>query len=123
MLPKATTVCLFLTTFGFVWGGTPLYLGQRVPTYSEHASSGAISGKIVRGSSRFNNELITSYNSDIVFKDEEGTGADRLMTPRCRDKLNELARLVKNYWGGAMELRVTEAWDEDDEHSTRLAAL
>jgi hypothetical protein len=55
-------------------------------------------------------------NEDIVFKDEEGTGADRLMTPKLQEKLAILATYVKNAFPGH-RLRVTEAWDENDEHT------
>lgn len=60
----------------------PLYLKQRVPDTEEFSldASGRARGKITRNSSKFNTQLVSCYMSDIVFKDEEGTGADRLMT-------------------------------------------
>ena len=117
MLFGATSLCSCLLTFGLVQGGLPLTLKQKVPDSSESDSSGAISGRIIRGSSRFRDELVHNCNPDIKFKDEEDTGADHYMTPRCRDKLNELAKLVKYQWSG-VRLRVTEAWDETIEHSS-----
>ncbi len=54
-------------------------------------------------------------NPHIVFKNEEGTGADQLMTRRLRRKLNLLAKSVEKEWPG-LRLRVTEAWDENAEH-------
>lgn len=81
------------------------------------AASGASGGVITKGSSRFKSELIRNTNSDIVFKDEERTGADRYMTPRCSQRADTLATLVRQEWPG-IRLRVTEAWDEDAEHSS-----
>lgn len=117
MLFGATSLCSCLLTFGLVQGGLPLTLKQKVPASSESDSSGAISGRIIQGSSRFHDELVHNCNPDIKFKDEEDTGADHYMTPRCRDKLDKLAKLVKNQWFD-VRLRVTEAWDENNEHSS-----
>ena len=93
--------------------------GERVPSgVSESDSSASASNcpnPIVRDSTRFLN-LHENYNSDVVFKDEEGTGADRYMTWRCSYTLASLASLVSSEWSG-VKVRVTEAWDENNEHS------
>lgn len=60
---------------------TPLVFKQHVPNMSEQSlgASGVSEGAISRDSAKFK-KLEFNNNRDIIFKDEEGTGADHVMT-------------------------------------------
>jgi GH24 family phage-related lysozyme (muramidase) len=92
-----------------------LEIGEHVPGASEVATCGAIVKKIRRTDPEFAT-LVRCENGAVRFKDEEGTGADRMMSPRLRDALDKLAAATSLEWPGT-RLRVTEAWDEDNEHA------
>lgn len=74
---------------------TPLVFKQHVPNVSENTinASGLQEGKISRNHEKFK-ELETNYNEDIIFKDDEGTGADRVMTQVSRRKKWTHARSI-----------------------------
>lgn len=88
---------------------------QKVPNKSENEAVGAIRKKITRASPEFQ-QLVRNDNPDVVFKNEERTGADMMMTARLKEKIDTLAQLVKTELPG-FKLRVTEAWDETMEHN------
>lgn len=92
-----------------------LKLGQKVPNKSERDAAGAIAARIVRGTPAFA-RLVQYDKGNVVFKDEEGTGADRMMSPRLREAMEKLAGSVAAEFAG-VKLRVTEAWDENGEHA------
>jgi hypothetical protein len=91
-----------------------LRIGQRVPDTAESTAIGPAVGPITPGTSAFG-RLVRCEDSDIVFKDEEHTGADRMMTAELRTSLRRLGPLVRREWPDS-RLRVTEAWDERHEH-------
>jgi hypothetical protein len=93
-----------------------LVLGQRVPDTAEALVVGALETPVTRGTPAFA-RLVRYERPGVVFKDEEGTSADRMMTPRLRDRLARLAALVPKEWP-ALTLRVTEAWDDGREHGS-----
>ncbi len=95
--------------------GCCLLPGQFLPNSAERDISGQIAGPVRRGSSQFLS-LVRVDDENIVFKDEEGTGADRHMTRRLRARLLVLSGLIEREWPN-VRLRVTEAWDETQEHA------
>jgi len=91
-----------------------LELGEHVPRMGEQDAIGQVNVRVSRGMRDYR-LLLRNRSADIMFKDEESTGADRMMTPRLERRLMVLHRLVQREWGG-LRLRVTEAWDENGEH-------
>ncbi len=63
-----------------------LKLGQKVPNSAENSVCGSITKKTLRTDPEFAT-LVQDLNADIVFKDEEGTGADRIMSTKLQSGL------------------------------------
>jgi hypothetical protein len=97
----------------------PLRVGDRFPDTAELTVIGAPGTRVRRGTDQYGG-LIRCEDADIAFKDEEGTGADRMMTPRLELRLRRLSKAVPRHWPDA-RLRVTEAWDERGEHGENSA--
>lgn len=97
-----------------------LQLGRQVPNVSEEDAIGNVTMRISRRRPEFR-QLTRNDSADIIFKDEETTGADRLMTRRLSQRLSRLAKLVEGEWGKEVQLRVTDAWDEQGEHGAESA--
>ncbi|KRZ90764.1 Desert hedgehog protein A [Trichinella sp. T8] len=95
----------------------PLIYNERFPNEPENApgSAGAAELRIRRSDPGFK-RLVQNNNPDIIFRDEENTGADRMMTYRCKQKLDMLAILTMNYWPN-VKLRVIDAWYEQNRYS------
>jgi hypothetical protein len=91
-----------------------LSLGKHFPSSSEGNTVASPDTVIKRDSDEFKS-LVKEVNEGVIFKDEEKTGADRMMTYELSRKVDRLADLVGDEWTG-LKLRVTEAWDEDMEH-------
>ncbi|HYP91309.1 MAG TPA: hypothetical protein VEQ59_24250 [Polyangiaceae bacterium] len=93
---------------------TQLSLGERMPNEPEARVVGEADAPIARSSPAFKS-LIECEDCPFIFKDEERNKSDRRMTPRLRRGLVQLSRLVSQTWP-KLELRVTEAWDDQREH-------
>jgi hypothetical protein len=89
-------------------------LKEYVPEVDERTACGPIRAPIRREDAQFKS-LVENTDPLVVFKNEEGTGADRLMSHRLARSLNRLGKQVGEEWPG-VQWRVTEAWDEDGEH-------
>ena len=91
-------------------------LKQKFPDVEERDAVGPFTAAIMRGTPAFA-KLVRNDNPDIVFKNEEHTGADMMMTPRLKEKVDILASLVKAEFP-KLKLRITEAWDDSSIHAS-----
>jgi hypothetical protein len=91
-------------------------LKQKFPDVEEREAVGPFTAAIKRGTPAFAG-LVRNENPDIVFKNEEHTGADMMMTPKLKEKVDALALLVKAEFP-RLKLRITEAWDDSSIHAS-----
>lgn len=86
---------------------TPLVYKQYVPNLSENTlpASGPSESPITRHDQRFK-DLVPNYNPDIVFRDEEGTGADRLMSQVSA----QLVRVLSSFHSFSSSSTCFRAW-------------
>jgi hypothetical protein len=87
-------------------------------TQSQTGAAGAIGCRIERDSCAYYH-LVGDLNPTIVFKREEEPPFDEediLMHPNMVLPLSRLSQLVRQEWGGAVQLRVTDAYDSLLEH-------
>jgi hypothetical protein len=89
-------------------------LGERVPDAAENEVVGSVAVRVSRKSPEWQ-ALVHCQARNVVFKDEERTGADSRTTVTLCARLTRLSALVSNRWP-ELQLRVTEAWDENGEH-------
>jgi hypothetical protein len=81
---------------------------------AENEVVGAVQVRLTRGDRNWQ-RLVTCHPARVLFKNEERTGADQLMTPRLCELLLRLEGAIEKEWPG-LALRITEAWDENGEH-------
>lgn len=91
-----------------------LQVGERVPDQAENEVVGGVRFRVSRGDPNWQ-QLVACHSANLLFKDEERNGSDRVMTPRLCELLRRLARAVDREWPGT-SLRITEAWDGEGEH-------
>jgi hypothetical protein len=87
-------------------------------TQTETQAAGPMVCRIGRDSCAFH-YLIGNLDPSIIFKEEEEAPyatEDILMHPDMYMPLNRLNRLVQAEWGGAVQLRITDAYDSLLEH-------
>ncbi|MFY8273209.1 hypothetical protein AAEU32_03660 [Pseudoalteromonas sp. SSDWG2] len=88
--------------------------GQKWPVDSEAQASGAALMSVDQATLA---DVVNMCGASIAIKFEEGDCSDAKMTARAKDKIVTLANKVNDQWGGAVKLRITEAWDNNNEHS------
>lgn len=105
-----------------------LWLGQHISasssyTQTETGAAGPMLCRIERNTCAYY-QMVGNLNDDVIFKREEEPPFDEediLMHPAMLLPLYHLNELVKQEWGGAYQLRVTDAYDSLLEHDLNQA--
>jgi hypothetical protein len=108
----------------FLWAGQTISAGGSL-TETETSAAGPMVCRIERGSCAYH-RMVGQLDRTIVFKREEEPpfdGEDILMHPSMLYPLSRLNELVLQEWGGAVQLRVTDAYDSLLEHDLAQSNL
>lgn len=114
-LPTATPAALCEPAF--LWAGQTLSASGSY-TETETSAAGPMACRIERGSCAYH-RMVGQLDPTIVFKREEEPpydGEDIMMHPSMLYPLSRLNNLVLAEWGGAVRLRITDAYDSLLDH-------
>lgn len=88
--------------------------GQSWPSGGERANSGEA---VMSIDDSYLAEVVNMCGGVLILKFEEGDCSDSKMTFKAKDLIYKLSELVEAEWQGAVSLRITEAWDNNNEHA------
>ena len=116
-IPTATPADAEICQPAFLWAGQTISAGGSY-TQTETSAAGPMVCRIERGDCAYH-KMVEQLDPTIVFKREEEPPFDRediMMHPAMLYPLSQLNTLVQAEWGGAVQLRVTDAYDSLLEH-------
>jgi len=87
--------------------------GQSWPSGGEAQNSGEALMSI---DSAYLADVTNMCRIDLIIKFEEGDCSDSKMTKNAKFRVLDLANRVDKEWNGKVKLRITEAWDNNNEH-------
>ncbi|KXI26778.1 hypothetical protein [Paraglaciecola hydrolytica] len=89
-------------------------INEHRPSISEVEASG-ISVRSEDGNAL--EDLFNYCSNDVVIKFEEGDCSDSKVTKNLKKTIFKLVELIDQEWEGERKLRITEAWDNNAEHT------